>query len=463
MDYSSANTAMWNSVVQFGVIALSILIANIMRRKVGFIRRSYIPTAVLAGFLILIVKTVGIYVPDPDFLDFITYHGIAIGFIALSLRVNQKTDDQKQGLIPLKSGALIVSTYLIQGILGLTVTLLLGSFVFPNLFTASGLLLPMGYGQGPGQANNVGATYEALGFSGGHSFALALAAAGYLCACLVGVVYINIIAKKGKADKVGDLPEATTEKDQFEDEGEIPVSSSIDKLSIQVSLVIFVYLLTYTICHGITVLLQAKAPGLAGTVVPLLWGFNFIVGSLMAMLVRSAMAGLRAKRIMNHQYQNNYLLSRISGLAFDIMIIGGIASINVEDLTGLWIPFIILAVFGGAVTFIYLRFMCSKLYPSYKEEGFVSMFGMLTGTISSGVLLLRELDPTFKTPASSNLLTGSSFAIAFGAPMLLFISIAAQSTKHAVITLGFLVIYLAVLVLLILKLRRKNKSKGAEE
>ena len=35
--------------------------------------------------------------------------------------------------------------------------------ICPNLFKASGILLPMGYGQGSGQANNVGLTYEALG------------------------------------------------------------------------------------------------------------------------------------------------------------------------------------------------------------------------------------------------------------------------------------------------------------
>ena len=37
---------------------------------------------------------------------------------------------------------------------------------------------------------------------------------------------------------------------------------------------------------------------------------------------------------MTRQYQNNYLLSRISGLAFDLMIVAGIASIELRELTG---------------------------------------------------------------------------------------------------------------------------------
>ena len=47
---------------------------------------------------------------------------------------------------------------------------------------------------------------------------------------------------------------------------------------------------------------------------------------------------------MNRQYQNNYLLSRFSGLAFDVMIVAGIASINIDDLSGYWLPFLLMAV-----------------------------------------------------------------------------------------------------------------------
>ena len=56
--------------------------------------------------------------------------------------------------------------------------------------------------------------------------------------------------------------------------------------------------------------------------------------------------------------------------------------------------------------------MCKKLYAEYPEEGFLGMFGMLTGTISSGILLVREIDPELKTPAANNLVSGSGVAIA---------------------------------------------------
>ena len=102
-------------------------------------------------------------------------------------------------------------------------------------------------------------------------------------------------------------------------------------------------------------------------------------------------------------------------------------------------------------------FVCKKLYPQYPYEAFYSMFGMLTGTISSGILLLREVDPELKTPASNNLVTGSSFGIVFGIPMLLLISFAPQSTLSVFLTLGIIVVYLAALTLFMFKTGKKKK------
>ena len=459
MDYSAANTQLWVYIIQIGVIAALLLLANLLRRKIPFIRNSLMPTSVLAGFILLILRVTGVLDINSSTMDAMTYHALALGFIAMSLRIPDKNNGSG-ALIGSKSGALIVSTYLVQALTGLVISLALAYTVMPDLFKASGILLPMAYGQGPGQANNVGGTYEALGMTGGRSFGLALAAAGFLCACIVGVIYLNIFDRKKKLTRGSDrtMVSGSVTVDTFQDENEIPVSESVDKLSVQVALVALVYLLTYLITWGITSLLDAVAPGVGATVNTLLWGFNFIVGSVVAMGCRSLFKTLRKAKIMGRQYQNNYLLSRISGLAFDLMIVTGIASINPEDLTGMWLPFIIMAVAGGVVTFIFLRFMCNKLYPNYSYEGFFSMYGMLTGTLSSGVLLLREIDPNFETPAANNLVVGSSFGIVFGAPLLVLISLAAKSELMVWVTFGLIIVYLALLLLFIFKVKGKKKA-----
>lgn len=458
MDYSAANTALWSPVIQIGIIAGAILLANTLRRKVKFFANTLMPTSVLAGFLLLLLRSLRIIDLQTGFLEILTYHALALGFIAQSLRVPEKQEDDGN-LTGMKSGALIVSTYMLQVVLGLLIALLCAFTFKPDLFKASGILLAMGYGQGPGQANNVGSTYEAMGMAGGRSFGLSLAAAGYLCACVAGVFYLNVLNRKGKIKRIQEKEQVSgsvTTTTVFESENEIPVAESVDRLSVQAALIGLVYLLTYLFTAGLVWVLETVAPGLAKSVSSLLWGFNFIVGSMVAMGCRAVISGLRKAKLMKRQYQNNYLLSRLAGLCFDLMIAAGIAGIEIKDLTGNWIPFLLMAVVGGVATFVYLKWVCKKLYPAYEYEGFLSLYGMLTGTISSGVLLLRELDPDFKTPASNNLILGSSFGIAFGFPLLILVNFAAESTVNVLITLGLATAYMLVLLLIIFKAKKKK-------
>ena len=457
MDYSAANTALWSPIVQMGIVAGVILIANTLRRKILFFRKSLMPTAVLAGFLLLLLRSAEVINLGSGFLEAVTYHALALGFIAQSLRIPEKHADDGD-FTGLKSGALIVSTYMLQVILGLAISVGLALTIKPDLFPAGGILLAMAYGQGPGQANNVGGTYEAMGMLGGKSFGLSLAATGYLFACIVGVIYLNVLNRRGKLKRVVEKDDVSGSVTTtiFEHENEIPVAESIDRLSVQAALICLVYLLTYLLTAGVVWLLETVAPGLAASVSSLLWGFNFIVGSMVAMVCRGVISGLRKAKIMNRQYQNNYLLSRLSGLAFDLMIAAGIASIEISDLAGNWVPFLSMAIAGGVATYFYLRFVCNRIFYSYRHEAFLSMYGMLTGTISSGVLLLREIDPEFKTPASNNLLVGSSFGIAFGFPLLLLVNFAANNLRDTLITMAIACAYMVILILIIFKTKRKK-------
>lgn len=459
MDFSAANIGLWDVIIQFGIIAATILAANALRRNFKPIKNSLMPTAVLGGFLLLFLRSLGILNMELELLEMITYHGIALGFIAMTLRVPEITAMEEKGhWIGIRSGSLIVSVYLIQGIIGLIITIGLGYTIIPKVFKASGILLPMGFGQGPGQANNVGTIYENLGMVGGRSFALAIAATGFLCACIVGVIYLNVLKRKNliRGNGYEDVSGSVT-IDMFEHKDEIPVSESVDRLSVQVALVLLVYLATYLITWGLTSGINGISLGLGNTVNSLLWGFNFIVGSLLAMLLRLILRNLKNKSIMTRQYQNNYLLSRISGLAFDVMIVAGIASIEIGDLAGSWLVFILMVLAGGFGTFFYMKWITKTLYPDYYYEGFVSMFGMMTGTVSSGILLLREIDPGLKTPAANNLVTGSCSAIVFALPLLILIGMAPKSTLLLFAVFVTLVFYFIGLLLITLKLGAKER------
>lgn len=460
MDYSAANLELWEMIIQICIIAIVIIIANLFKRKVTFIKNSLMPTAVIAGFLLLIFKITKIINVNVPLMEMFTYHFIAIGFIALSLRVPDIKDKDTSDRVGLRSGAIIVSSYLIQGIAGLIVSIGLAYTILPNMFKAAGILLPLGFGQGPGQANNTGTTYEVnWGFAGGRSFGLALAAAGYVCACVVGVAILNVLIKKGKIKRIDhEQLSGSATVDMFQSEEEIPVSESIDRFSIQVALILVVYLITFLVTKTLTEFLSAYLPGVAQLVNSLLWGFNFIVGSAFAFALRAILSKLREHKIVNHQYQNNYLLSRLSGLSFDIMIVAGIASIEIEDLKNLWLPFILMVIAGALITYVHLAFLSKIVYKDYYYEGLISMYGMMTGTISSGVLLLREIDPNLETPAANNLVVGSSFAILFGVPMLVLIGMAPKSVSMLFISFLCFVVYYLILLLVAIKVGNKNKN-----
>ncbi|HEY5466954.1 MAG TPA: sodium:glutamate symporter, partial [Clostridia bacterium] len=348
------------------------------------------------------------------------------------------------------------------GVLGLVIMIALAATIMPGLFRAGGLLLPMGYGQGPGQANNIGSLYEyTYGFVGGTSFGLGIATLGLLWACIGGIIYLNILVRKGKLTmKKVDSPHDIS-AESVADEGEIPLVEAVDKFTIQIALVAFVYLLCYLLSMGMIALL-GLFPGLAGlqkTIAPLIWGFNFIIGSSLALALRGVFAGLRKSGLMTRQYPNNYLLNRISGFAFDLMIVASISAINIGDLKGLWVPFLLLTTIGGFLTLFYCRWVADRIYPEYPVEGMISMYGMMTGTVSTAILLLREVDPNFRTPAANNLITGSSAAIVIGFPLLVMIGLAPQSTAMLWLTVGLAAAY--AIVINIVMLRRTGRREKA--
>lgn len=451
MDFSASNTGLWYSMIQLAVLCAVLLASNVIRRKIPFVRKSLLPTAVIGGFLALGLRLLwkrifGWDLLDPNFMEKLTYHMTAIGFIALALRVPRKselTEAARSRHDGVHSGMLIVGSYLVQGILGLGITMFLGYLFMPGLFKASGLLLPLGYGQGPGQAYNIGNNYQLLGFGGGASFGLGVATMGFLWACIGGVIYLNYLLRKGKITLPGHSETAAHGAETVEDKGEVPLTEAADRFSLQIAMVLSIYLVTYLVSLGLTSLIQSASflGSMANTLVPLIWGFNFLVGTLLALAFKAILSLFRKTGLMTRQYPNNYLLNRISGSAFDMMILASVCAIGLGDLKGLWVPFLLICTAGGFLTVYYVRFMANRLFPGYRDEAFFSMYGMMTGTVSTGVLLLREVDPEFRTPASNNLVIGSSMAILLGFPLLLLIGLAPKSDAMLWVSMGLMILY----------------------
>ena len=458
---SFANLSAWAWLIQFFIIVVALLVANLVRCNVPLFRRSLLPSALLAGLIILCLKPLGSFaslVNKPS-MEIITYHALGLGFVAMALK-NKKIKSATTTLKVVETGAVTASTYILQGLVGLLVTVPL-FLLSGKLFYASGLLLPMGYGQGPGQALNFGVTFaswaegQGLVFHGS-DFGLSIAATGFIVGSLVGVIYMNILRRKGKLNVRDKSDTEHYTLADYESEGEIPHSESIDKLTVQLCLVLLVYTMVFLLMYGV----QQLDLGDFGvkTLKPLVWGFNFLWGTLIGVLVRWLIGRFRKHKLMRREYINNHYLDRIAGTCFDVMIVAGTAAIDFNNLRGLWLPLILVCTLGAVVTFFYVLRCCRKLYPDYQYEGFFSMFGMLTGTASNGMILLREIDPRFETPAANNLVLQTIPALAFGFPVLLLMGFAPQSLSNTLITMGIMLFALLLFGLFIFRKRKVKKE-----
>ncbi len=453
--------SVWAWMNTFAVLLGSLLIGNILKRSIPFLRDSLTPTSVVGGIILLIAAAIykavtgNIMFDTAAFgengtahLEIITYHCLALGFIASSFKTtNSKLTGKRTGEI-FNTGVTTVSTYLLQGIFGLGITMVC-ALIIKDFFPAAGVLLPFGYGQGTGQALNYGTIYEVEhGFVGGKSFGLTIAALGFLSASIGGVIHLNIIKKRGRL-VLSSRTDGSTHSESVESDGEIPMQESIDKFTVQIALIVVAYIAAYLLM----LVLGNLLPGMKSVI----YGFNFLLGVLTATLIKLMMNFLHKKGAIKRKYTNNFLMTRASNFFFDLMVVAGVAAIRLDILENYWGILLIICAVGAAVTFIYNRVIAKTIFPDYYEEQFLMMYGMLTGTASTGVILLREIDGEFRTPASDNMVYQNFPAIVFGFPMMFLATLA--PTEPTLVLIIFILFFAAMNILLFRSKIFKKRKK----
>lgn len=452
----------WGWMILMAVLLGSLLVGNILKKSIPFLQDSLIPTSVLGGAILLVVAAIYKAITKEVMFDtvifngngtanleIITYHALALGFIASAFKTTGGKLTRQRSVEIFNTGVTTVSTYLLQAIFGFGITMI-ATLVMTNFFAAAGVLLPFGYGQGTGQALNYGTIYEVdHGFVGGKSFGLTIAALGFLSASIGGVIHLNIMKKRGKL-VLSNRSDGSLHTDQIESDSEIPMQESMDKMTVQIALIVVAYIAAYLLMFGLGELF----PGMRSVI----YGFNFLLGVLTATLIKVSMNFLRKKKIIKKKYTNNFLMTRASNFFFDLMVVAGVAAIRLDILENFWGIILILGVVGAIITYVYNRIVAKTLFADYAEEQFLTMFGMLTGTASTGIILLREVDGEFKTPASDNMVYQNFPAIVFGFPMMFLATLA--PTKPALTMIIFILFFAAMNVLLFRsKIFRRRKKK----
>ena len=375
------------------------------------------PAALLGGVIGLVLGPGALgYLPmDIGALETGVYHALAVVFIAIGLQ--RPAGRAGAGA---RSMAFGISTIIaLQTAIGLGLALLIGAHV------GFGLLLPLAFEQGPGQAMSVGSAWEQAGLVDGGQIGLIMAAIGFGWAIVVGVPLVLAGRRWSWAAQRAWVP---TQNASLAAGAERP-------MSVQLGLIAIIYAATWAACTGLSSALAAM-PDIAAMV----WGFHFLLGAILASLARWAL-----DRVGLGGALDDAQLSRVSSTTVDGATIAALSAVQLAVLGAWWIPIVLISTVGGLSTLVACVWLARRGFSEAPFEHAVLWFGMSTGTLPVGLALLRTVDPELRSPAPTSAVLGSGLAILGAAPVVLGLHPLAIS-GHAPLALVLCVSWLILLI-----------------
>lgn len=430
----------WESGIVHDLLILALLLgaAMLLIRTFGVLRRLAVPHAIVAGLLGLALgpSGAGLLPTDIEAMELIVYHAFAIIFIAVGLQAAPRSRKPGAAMSLAVGNAFIGVT---QAILGLSFVALW--LAVESLHPGFGLMPTLGFQQGPGQALSIGGAWEQAGMADGGQIGLIFATLGFLYCIGLGVPMVAIARRRGLLG-----PEDEVTGPPPEDAPAIAPRSGeptrSEPLSLQLVLVGLVYLAVFGVITGLVALLP-NGSKMAAT----FWGLHFIMGSLLAIALRYL-----ARRTGRDAVFRDDMLARISVVAVDITTAGAIAAVRLEVLSTWLVPILLLTAIAGGLTLLGCLWLARRAFPEAPFAHALVLFGMGTGTVSTGLALLRMLDPELRGAAARNAVIGATASVPFNAPMfLLVLPITAGLWSEGTATalgapLGMLAVYFVALL-----------------
>ncbi|MDF1565912.1 MAG: hypothetical protein P1V51_22950 [Deltaproteobacteria bacterium] len=427
-------------VVTLMILALLLLAAMGLRLIFPPLKKWAIPVSILAGVLgfFLGPDVAGLLPLDREVLEVIVYHGLAIMFIAISLQSPARTKGHVAGGVRSFTFG-IPFMQALQTFLGLLIILSLGLALGEAVHPGIGVMLTLGFEEGPGQALALGAAWEENGMKDGAQIGLIIAALGYAWSVFLGVPLAIYGRHKGWVSKP---PEVAVELEAAGEGEALEAPGALDSLTLQGVVVLGVYGITWLVCMGLSTAL-AGMPDIASAV----WGFHFMIGAGVALGVRPLL-----DRLPGGTPVNDKLVTRLSGVAVDVMTCASLAAVQLAVFQANWVTVVLVTTLGGVATLIAVLYFASRAFPDAPFEHALVWFGMSTGTLAMGLALLRIVDPDLKSPAPVTTVLGSAGAIVFAAPILVAgipMTVAAFPERYPLygwLAMGVFLIYGLILV-----------------
>ena len=408
--------------INLGIISSGLILATWIRTKIKFFQKYLIPNPLIAGLILLplynfVFPMLGIHTAN---LGEMAYHLLSLSFIALALKTPEKNRSSEGGTF--RTSISVLFQYGIQGFLGLILTFFLIKTIMPELFHSFGYLLPLGFGLGPGQAYSIGESWTAYGVVGAGNIGLTFAAIGFIICSFGGIFFINYGIRNGwiKKNKAAFLLNKDIRSGIHPKGSNLPIGSyqtteteAIDTMTLNMGIVLLGYFLTFLLLTALEYLLSFA--GSAGQQLSAtLWGLSFVFAALTGLLMKQFLKKTNTQHIMD-----NLTLNRITGMSVDLMFASAIAAISLVLVKEYWIPIFAIAAIGALVVSFSSIWFTSRIFSDHRFFRSLMIFGATTGTLSTGLALLRVVDPDFETPVATDFSYSSAITFGFAIPYIL--------------------------------------------
>ena len=397
------------------ILTVLVLGSATLRRRIPFLRSLFIPNAITAGLLALLLgpqvlgnvvdegrlseglwgaATVEVWEALPGMLINIVFAAILLGKALPGLRkLWDESATQTLFGFTLSLGQYVVG-------MALAVAVLVPLF---DMSEMSGALLEISFTGGHGTAAGLSDTMAAEGFEEGADLALGLATVGLLGGLLVGTLLIN---RAVRSDSIVVAREEEVPFDHDADLGGDPDLNSVPERDLPDPATSPITVVAGAIASSIIIgwVIQQSFIGVEAWLADVpadetfvgdipLFPFTIVGGAIVQIVLTvRRWSHLVPRRTVN----------QTSGLALDLLITAAIATLSLSTIGDNAIPFVLMAVTALAWSTVALVWLAPRFYGPTWFERSIGDFGQSSGTVASGFMLIDMSDPAQQSGARNS-------------------------------------------------------------
>lgn len=389
-------------MMAFGWASIMLCIGMVLRAKISIFRNMLVPSSVIAGILGMIfinaMENIEIGIgTNADMFTEIVNNLFTVSFISISLSKAPKdeTDTAKnimKGAVAL--GLVWCLLYALTPLVAFGLVGWLGRGV--EMDPIYGMLIQFAFCQGPGQAAAYGGIFEQFGWENSSMVAVTWAAIGFIAAFLGGIPAAKLGIKKGLAKHCGKIDDKIRKGYLRKEEQteqmikDTTCNSNVETLAFHFALIGVCYVLAV----GISKILE-YLPGFLGTSMS---SMMFMNGMYAAYIIRWLL-----KKLHLDFLQEDVLQSKITGWTSDYLVICAFMAISLEVVMPWIVPILLVSAAVTLITFLVCFYFGQRFGGANDFERMLGLYGTCTGTVPSGITLIRIVDPNFETTTSIEL------------------------------------------------------------